>query len=220
AGVVVKVSETGIGNEEQSRQLAAFLAGELSGAADYLGLGELPPVFVTRRRDLDANRFERGELEEASGVHVQANFVADDFPRAEFAAWLLREVLIVATEERAKFEPRMWVLDGFAAFWEGRAGADKPLAEEKKLTLRAVYGSAQAGFERADLERWYRYRERVGGEIASGVAWSGLKTLVRRHGPEQTRRFLRAVLGGRVPKDVRAWFHNNSEPIPRLLERE
>ena len=71
-----------------------------------------------------------------------------------------------------------------------------------------------------DLRRWHSFRERVGGEIAAGVAWSGLQTLARRTSPDQARRFIRSVLGAEVPKDLRAILHERTAPIERLLQME
>ena len=70
------------------------------------------------------------------------------------------------------------------------------------LALRSLYG-VEHGFAPADLRRWLIFRVRVGEDIAAGVAWSGLKTLARRQGPDRCRRFLRAVLGTRGREDFR-----------------
>jgi hypothetical protein len=218
-GITAKVAAGEQGTEEEARELARHVAEELSRAREFLGLRDLPPVFITRRRDLDPTRYERGELEEASGVHVQANFSSPDFRRDEFTAWLLRETLIAHTDGRVKLESKMWVLDGFALYARTRDHVAAPLAQEKALALRALYG-AGAGFAMEDLRRWHSFRERVGGEIAAGVAWSGLQTLARRTSPDQAQRFIRSVLGAEVPKDLRAIWHERTAPIEQLLQSE
>lgn len=219
AGTTIKVAAGNANTQDDARALARHVAEELSGAREYLGLLELPPVFITRRSDLDPARFERGELEEASGVHVQANFSSPDFRRDEFTAWLLRETLIAQTDGRAKLEAKLWVLDGFALYSGTRDHVAAPLAQDKALALRALYGVGSE-FAMGDLCRWHRFRERVGEEIAAGVAWSGLKTLARRTSPDRARQFIRSVLGATVPKDLRAALHEAAAPIERLLQSE
>ena len=217
-GLVTKVA-TGSSTEVDTRRLAVFVADELAAAQTYLSVTQLPPVFITRRSDLDASRFERGELENASGIHVQANFGSDDFRTNDFSAWLLREVWIAHSHGRVKLEPKFWVLDGFALFHGARERATAPLTADRALALRALYGT-ETGFKTDDLRRWNSFRERVGGEIAAAVAWSGLKTLARRHVTERCQRFLRSVLGENVPRDFRALLHERSAPLEELLSRE
>ena len=219
AGVLTKVAAGARDQEPSARDLARHVADELAATREYLDLGKLPPVFITRRRDLDADRYERGELQRASGVHVQANFGAPQFQRDNFTAWLRREVLLAHSDNALKQEPKMWVLDGFALFDLSADHAVAPLAQQKALALRALYGT-ELGFTPRDLVCWHSFRERVGGEIAAGVAWSGLKTLARRAGPERCRNFLNSVLGVQVPKDFRALLPKRSAPLERLLPRE
>ena len=218
-GVVVQVAADGKGGHPSTQLLAAQLAEELEEVRDYLALDRLPPVFLTPRDDLDANRYERGELEKAEGVHVQANFQATNWQSGHFLAWLLREVLIEASNERAKLESKAWVLDGFALYWAQRKRPDAPLTSDRALALRALYGTEQ-GFVPRDLRCWLSFRERVGEEIAAGVAWSGLRTLARRQGPDRCQRFLRGVLGTKVRKDIRALWHERTAPVEHLLKDE
>jgi hypothetical protein len=104
AGVAVRVAQAYGVEQERLRALSARLADELAGARDYLGLRELPPVFITFRRDLDAERYERGHLLEAEGVLARVNFAGTDWDEQRFAAWLIREVLITSSQGRAKLE--------------------------------------------------------------------------------------------------------------------
>lgn len=217
-GVVAHVAAGAEGGGD-ANALAEHIADQLSAAREYLGLSRLPAVFITRRRDLDVNRFERGELDAAHGVHVQANFGAPGFRRDAFTAWLLRETLIVHSKGRALLEPKMWVLDGYALYAGTCERAPLLFTEETVLALRALYG-AEAGFSPRDLRAWQSYRERVGGEIATGVAWSGLETLARHHGPDRAARFIRSLLGVEVPKDFRALAYERSTPIEHLLQSE
>jgi hypothetical protein len=218
-GVMVKIASGSNAANASSRRLAAHVASELAAAREYLGLSRLPPVFITRRRDLDANRFERGELERNEGVHVQADFGAKDWSDDRFVAWLLREVLSAASNDRVKLESKAWVLDGFALYWTQRDHADAPLSRDRTLALRALYG-ADAAFSTVDLNRWLSFRERVGEDIAAAVAWSGVKTLARKQGAERCRQFFRAGLNAPTAKDVRASLHERAWPLDRLLREQ
>lgn len=218
-GVTAKVaSEFGLA-PGAAGELARAVAEDLAAMREYLGIPGLPPVFVTRRRDLDVHRYERGELEQASGVHVQANFGAPEFRRDRFLAWLRREVLIVHTDERVKLEPKQWVLDGFVLQDPAGLVAGGSTNRDRRLLLGALYGT-ETGFTPRDVREWQRFRERVGADIAAAVAWSGLDTLARQAGPERARRFVKSVLGAEVPQDVRALWHERAAPLERLLAEE
>lgn len=216
-GVVVKVASGLGGSDPKALRLAEYVAEELAAARQYLGAEPLPSVFITERRDLDASRYERGALEQSEGVHVRANFLSAEWQDKNFLAWLLREVLTAATNGRATCESKRWVLEGFGLFWTGRDHPGAPLERDPSLALRALYG-VETGFTAKDLRGWLSYSERVGGDIAAGVAWSGLKTLARRQGTEQCRSFLRAVLGAHEPKDIRASLR--AKPLDQILREQ
>jgi hypothetical protein len=221
-GVAVKVASNEPEDDPDARRLAEYVAEELEAAREYLGLQRLPPVFITRRSDVDAHRYERGELDEAEGVHVQANLEAAGWNREHFLAWLLRETLIVGSSGRLKQEPKLWLLDGFPLFWTRRPNAVAPLAQDRVPALRALYG-LEGGLNvvsRRDLARWLSFREKVGEDIAAAVAWSGLRTLARRQGPERCQALLRSVLGTAVPQDIRALWSESSRPMDRLLREK
>jgi hypothetical protein len=215
-GVLVKVASPAGENDPGARRLARRVATELAAIREYLGLERLPSVFITSRRDLDTNRFERGELERSEGVHIQANFNAKDWRDDPFLTWLVREVLIVATDSRVKLESKRWVLDGFAPFWSSHRHAQAPLEDDKALALRALYG-IENGFTSQDLQSWLAFNERVGDDIAAGVAWSGLKSLARHQGEKRCRRFIQSVLASKDPKDIRVVLM--AEPLDKLLRQ-
>jgi hypothetical protein len=215
-GVLVKVASPAGADDPGARRLARRVATELVAAREYLGLARLPSVYITSRSDLDANRFERGELERGEGVHVRANFNATDWRDDPFMAWLMREVLIVATDSRVKLESKRWVLDGFALFWSSHPIAPARIEDDKALALRALYG-IESGFTLQDLQHWLTFNERMGDDIAAGVAWSGLKSLAMHQGDERCRRFIQSVLAAGEPKDLRALF--KTEPLDRLLRQ-
>jgi hypothetical protein len=204
-GLQVKVASGAGQDDPEALRLARHVAKELSAMREYLGMAELPPLFIVRRRDLDSDRFERGELPKSEGIHVQANFTSREWRDEPFIAWLVSEVLAVASHDRKKLESQRWVLDGFGAFWAGRDHLEAELSRDHAMALRALYG-VEHGFAPADLRNWLRFRERVGPGIAEGVAWSGLKTLARRQGAERCQKFLRAVLGTKESMDFRALF--------------
>jgi hypothetical protein len=224
-GVTVKVSVGPQQDRLAGQLLAAQVHAELASAVDYLGLAYSPTVFITTRRDLDANRYERGELVNGEGLLTRVNFSAPGFDKDRFLMWLMREFLIEATKGRATLESKMWVLDGFAPFWLRRQRANAGLVDDRRMALRAVYGTVDdtrlraTGLNEADLRDWRSFRERVGDGIADGVAWSGLDVLARLYGRERSRAFLRAVLGSHAPNDVRALFFEWRHPIVSLFEQ-
>ena len=213
-GVTVKVA----GSPAKARPLAEFLAAEMAELRDYLALADLPTVMLTPRSDLDANKFERGQLSNAEGFLVRLNYDAPDFDRHRFLAWLAPEVLNHRLHGRAAREPHRWVLDGFGEYWRHRAHPAEPLTANTNLALRALVGFGQSAPTADTLRHWFTHRERVGEGIAIGMAWSGLRTLARERGPDACRDFLRAVLGPPLPHDLRALWRDR-HPTDLLLRR-
>jgi hypothetical protein len=217
-GVSVKVSIGGSTDEQTGQQLAELVAQQTAEMKQFLQLQKVPPVFVVQRRDLDGDRFERGVLDGAEGLLVRANFLADDWHEGRFLSWLLRELLVVASDQRLKLEQNMWLLDGFALYWVCR-DENAERADYAQLELRASYG-AQQGFTATDLEDWLSYRERVGADIAAAVAWSGLVSLARSAGHERCRALLKSMLDCDAPSDLRSVLRQWREPLPVVFQRE
>src|SRR5262249_21611507 len=92
--------------------------------AAELGLDQLPPVFVLPAQDLEADVYERGNVQNASGVVVRANITDPDFQDDSFVSWIAREVVDSATLGRANEERRRWLLDGFSTDWSLRQGTE------------------------------------------------------------------------------------------------
>ena len=201
------------------RELAERVHGELVELTEYLGAPALPPVFLTARRDLDPFRFERGRVGEAEGLLVRLRYPAEPWSDEPLAAWVVREALATHTRGRALREPGRWLLDGIGLYWARRSAAGQPLSSTPDLTLRALYGTPD-GVSKQTVDRWLRFREHVGEDVASAVAWSGLATLARQVGPERVQRLLRATLGARPDKDVRAVWSAWRSPFARTFERE
>jgi hypothetical protein len=213
-GVLVKVA----GPEEAARPLAEALVAEFGGLREYLGIDALPMILVTYREDLDGSKYERGELTKADGFVVRANYTSPDFERERFAAWLIPELLDYRSHQRTQRESGRWVRDGVGEFWIRRARISEPMAADPDLALRALHG-APNGMRAEDLRDWYKVRERVGGGVATGLAWSGLKTMVLAKGEDECRRFLCAMYAPNVPQDVRASFRDWRNPWPEKLRR-
>ena len=206
--ITVKVSAEA---KDRGSKLAGRSADELANLREYLGVDDLPPVFMIPRADFRPDQFERVVLEKETGVVLQANVEAADFPHEKFRVWLVREVLKARSFERAAREPSKWVLDGFALFWGSRSDALEPLAATARLGGK--------DFTRADVDRWLTFEKRVGADKAEAVAWAGMRALARRHGPDACRAFVRAVLGQNVPQDARATWRDKTDPVARRLQR-
>ena len=217
-GVTVKVSAGTDAQKERGRRLAEVLASDIAALQRYLQIPQLPAVFVVQRTDLDANRYERGDLDGAEGLLVRANFLSDAWQQERFQSWLVRELLIMASEGRVQYEPNRWVMDGFALYWTCRDAKSRNL-DYQRLELRAAYGGQQ-GFSSADAAAWLTYRDRVGEDIASAVAWYGLISLHDEQGEMACRAFLRSMLDCGIPSDIRAVWHEWRDPLPAIMLRE
>ena len=104
------------------------------------------------------------------------------------------------------------MLDGFCAFWKERA---QP-ATAADLQAGATRAAGQ-GFSAADLGAWLSFSQRVGAADAQAVAWSGLRTLARRHGAAAGRSFLHTVLAPEVALDARATLRDWVHPVNAAL---
>lgn len=122
--VVVKV---GLGHgvtPERSQQLAERVVSGMGALSTELGFDRLPEIFVLPARDLDPDVYERGRLENASGVVVRANLTAPVFDDDNFVSWISREVVDTATKGRAMEERRRWLLEGFSTDWSLRQATE------------------------------------------------------------------------------------------------
>ena len=131
---IVHVAATAAVDEATDRELNALkacvtrVAQDLSAVATYLHCAHLPPVFVVHRRDLEANEFEDGNIEQKQGLMVRLNVVHKDFDQVKLQRWILRHVLLVKSYNRFNSDSRGWVLDGFCEWWVKR---DKNLDAEE-----------------------------------------------------------------------------------------
>jgi hypothetical protein len=215
-GVNVKLSPAG---QKGGLDLVRRTHGELVALREYLGASSLTPVFLSTRLDLDDRRYERGAVGQAEGLLVRIHYPSPRWSDEAFLAWVARETVVEHTRRRARLERNRWVLDGLGLYWTRRAQAGQPLSSAPDLTLRALYGTRD-GFSADLLDRWLTFRERVGDDVASAVAWSGLQVLAQHAGAERVRSFLSATLGRRPPDDLRATWEDWRHPLPQRLERE
>lgn len=204
-GVAVHVAVSREANRPSAHALAAHEAALLSGARDYLGLAQLPAVSIVPSAALDPGVFERAKLEERDGLVVRARFDAEGFEPVAFDAWLLRQVLTLASGEERLPEDRQWVAEGFSWWWAGRAASP----EDRRLgALRERYGVSAPSWPL--LEDWLTTGERLGPCIGGAVAEGALETVQALAGEARTKAFLRAALGWRSPKSVRVLWQRHA----------
>jgi hypothetical protein len=197
--------------------LGPRLADDLDALSDYLGIPQLPPIFVVYRRDFAADRFENGGLKHRQGLLVRANPLAEGFREDKLQRWLVKELLLLRSEGRLGLERNAWVLDGLPRWWQSRGSAPRPDAISRELASEAL---ANAGPSATLLRRWYSVRKAAGGEQAEHLAASGLQIMEASAGEAKMRLFLSAMLRRAATKDVRTWFREMLHPWPRILRRE
>jgi hypothetical protein len=204
-------------DEEKATELADLLVDDLQRIGDFLGVEEPADVFVVSRRDLDGDRYELGDLENASGTLLRVNYVNDAWNPLSFRPFAIETWLNNTTNSNASYEPQCWVLEGFADYWPRRGSVDG--TEEglqwdpsQKVDLRAAYG-ASLGFAASDVDDWYRFRERLGRPIVRAIACSGLVIAQRNYGEEKLRAFLQKMLGGTQPDSASSDWRRFSNPI-------
>jgi hypothetical protein len=189
------------------------LAGELQQVADYLGIANLPPVFVVHRRDFAADKLENGDLPNSQGLLVRVNLQAAGFDQEKLLRWLISKLLLVRSEGRLGLERNAWLLDGFPGWWQNRAtaSADTPALADTAPKIASIEDWPSA---------WFSVRKAIGTETAESLAATGLRVLQQTVGHQKTQSFLAAALGRSATKDARTWFRETVNPWSRLLERE
>jgi len=215
--VAVKVGFTADTERRRAGLLAGRTADELEALRDYVGADDLPPVFIVSRPEFGPKQFELGKIEEGEGLLARANFHGAEFDERAFLTWLVREVIVAHTHGRADMEHKVWVLHGFLPLWENRADLLAPLGNDA-VRLAQAAAALECGFGAGDLTRWLSLEKRCGNGQTRALAWAALKSLAQRHGADACRGFIRSVLGGEVPHDVRATWRDWRQPVPRLLE--
>lgn len=166
-----------------ARGLAATIAEDLRAAA-FLGDG-FPSVVVLARHRADPSPID--VVSDEGGVLVLAVDLLRPLPAR-------RSLLDTAINHRAGgwllHEPdRAFLTDGTGAWILDGCASDV-------LRRRAGY-AARLGVIVADLADWRGLHERLGPDIAEGVAWSGLCALEGAVGRERTRAFVARVAAPR-----------------------
>ncbi|MCB1061302.1 MAG: ABC-2 transporter permease [Verrucomicrobiae bacterium] len=189
---------------KQARALAADLGKDLDEMAEYLGLTEMPPIFLIDRPDLDPDQFEHGYVADAEGVILRTPFTHEDWRYAQCVERISGDIIESATNSRAMKEDRFWVIDGFTLYWPHRGDPEAPLDKDHHLLLRALYGTDILGGLKNpdDLLQWFAHQRVVGHEITSGIGWSMLRVLEQQAGPEAAQSFMRSVLAEQAPKNA------------------
>jgi hypothetical protein len=191
----------GVGFEpERAQALAERLAQDLDAMARELALERLPPVAVVLSGELDADVFQRAELERADGVVVRANLSSPRFDPRAFEAFLFREVLIAHSEGTVLRESRRWLLDGYTTWWALRG-------EPARLSAEGAVGAR----EDFDEREWSRVRERLGPCGAGAVAARGIQVLHDALGAESFQAAMRRLLALRPSTGFWGLWHE-----PRL----
>lgn len=222
--ITVKVLPRG----NEAGKLANSLAEDLGAMADFLGIEELPPLFVTDRRDLDADTFEQGFLLNADGVALRTNFTDPDWRYVDFLEFAVGGVLEAYSNGRIGFEPGFWIVDGFCLYWAHHRAGDDHQADpfdlagpRQNLWLRALYGSegyAEPLTRDQHIARWFAWQGHSGHHITAGVGWSGLVSLRHEVGEEKFRAFLQASLGHPTPKNISTTARDLLYPPEHRLE--
>ena len=199
-------------NAERAQKLASRIVAGLGELSAELALPTLPEVFVLPSRDLDPDTYDRGTLQNARGVVVQANFTAPGFDDDAFVSWLAGGVVDTATRGRATEERRRWLLDGFSTDWSLRHASEETLRLHR---LRAAYGFPTGPTEEM-LRDWLTTRERHGDCLSSALAWTGIQVLREKLEPAALRRFLHEALARTPSSGLRALALHES-PRAELL---
>lgn len=204
------------GEPARAKALAARVAVELGALAEALGLREAPPVFLHPRADFARWQFERGILVNTTGVLAQGNYEGADFPEERFVAWIIGEWLDTLPGERAQVEEKRWPRSGAGWYWVRRERSGPP-AEERDLMLRALLATEGRPVTETDLRDWFLTSERLGEDVAEGLAWSGLKTLALEKGPAAVTDLLRQLYVVDLPHNFLAIVRDRGNVPAKVL---
>ncbi len=210
-GPAVSIAASGLANERDLAELSNWVQGELEKVRAYLGMKSMTPVFLTLRGDLDPGVFELGNLEGAVGLMVRLRYDPEEFQLDKLMIWLIPHALTHATEGRVLLEKNRWLLDGFAHFISLKDAGYVP----ENLVMQAMYG-APDDLSMDTLDNWLLFREKVGVEVARGVAWHGLRTFEKLAGENACKQLLRSKLG----LDDKRYFHATIQEFKRPLKKE
>ncbi|MGI5862296.1 MAG: hypothetical protein ACOX6T_09590 [Myxococcales bacterium] len=200
---------------EDAQALLDVLESDLAELAELLGR-ELPATRVAFRATLDGRTFEKAELRHNDGVLLRASFSrSGDFDLRAFRAFVVRNVLVTATKDRADFEPKAFALDGFSRWWVERDGDE---ATRSRLLLRALWGARDGAPDDDQVRRWWAQRERLGEPIAQALAWSALDLLAELRGQTAVEQLARRLYGRAPAHDFSELWHELEHPFESDFE--
>jgi hypothetical protein len=133
---------------------------------------------------------------------------------------VLHGLLWRRTRQRAGYEPKHWMLDGFALAVARSGDVAPPPTDPPDLDmLRAVAAAALVPIDERALGAWAITTERLGDVPTAALAASGWRVLGARVGPDKTRALALAAFARRGTGDVRDAIHDWRTPMPKLFER-
>jgi hypothetical protein len=142
---------------------------------------------------------------------------ADD--EAELVAHVLHGLLWRRTRGRAGYEPKHWLLDGFALNVARAGDPAPPLASPPdRDMLRAVAAARLVPFDGQSLAAYGATSDRLGDELVLALSATGWRVLGAHVGPEKTRALARAALARRGTDDLRDTLHDLATRMPSLFE--
>lgn len=198
-----------------AEELAEALAADLAPLPDALGWQvPLPAVRIAYHGRLDRRTFETVPLEDGQGVLLRANFDQPDFDSIGLRSLVVHEVLSAVSGGRLLFEPKHWVVDGFARYWvdpEGQAGATS------LIRLRALVATRDSPVSADTLRRWNQTSERLGDPLTTALAWSAFAALEESEGRDAALALARAYLGTWPPEDGRALLFEMNHGVEELM---
>jgi hypothetical protein len=180
-------------------ELGQKVATDLSGVRDYVGMHELPAIFIVPDASLDGDLFLRATLPAADGVVLKAPLGAKDFDETAFRAFAISEVLDWYTRGRSSIESRAWLLDGFALWWVAR---DEPV-----LDVRAAAAAQRLSVTPDTFNSWLTSHEALGDCLGDALAFGAMKVLAEK--PDALRALVREAWQ-RPSYDLRAALDRSS----------
>ncbi len=199
-------------DEETTTTLAqatgTALAADLESLRLWLGMTQMPPVFVVPDSSLDPDVFIRARLQDTDGVVLKAPLENEALDARAFRADALDEVMAWYSRGRSLREDVRWFSGGLAHWWVVRNAPDE------RLALREA--AAPAGIVTVEaLRDWLTTRETLGPCLADAIQTQLVTLLAEREGDAAFRALANATFGGeRPPNDARATLMRRTLAAP------
>jgi hypothetical protein len=213
--------------EDDLRPAAVRLADQvvpaLRGFADALRWPwPVPPVRLVHGAEVPGDRAVVVRSHREEGLVLRVN-LTDASPRARtvIVSTVLHTLIDARTGGRAGFEPKHWLLDGFAqhfALFGSQPVPDRSAGDDQP-SLQAVV-AAELVLPRAEaLRDYFTTAERLGDDLAAALAASAWRFLEARVGRERTLALARAAFTRRGTGDVRDFIAERRDPMAVLFQR-